>query len=209
MEDEALVVLIQRHGCFHPAQRVLIERHLDWVRRRVAGYAGRCWFPGAEPCDAQQQAVISMVWAIKNYDPIQEGKKRHCRFRTFLEGVIRKRFLDFVRNAFRAARPGKGSPPLGEIPDPASDPPAALLLPLDAPGGDPARTAQDRELFERLRQVFDQLDAEEQELVREHVFRGRPLRELNKEWGVSYRTLKRRWEGVRARFKLGLEDLAG
>jgi DNA-directed RNA polymerase specialized sigma24 family protein len=100
LEDEQLVVLVQECG-YVPARNELISRYnglKDWfIHRR----ADRSALQEADRMDAQQDAVLWILEAIRDYNTAQQFMPRGCRFRTFFYHVLLSRFIDFLRRQGR------------------------------------------------------------------------------------------------------------
>src|SRR5262249_9502119 len=100
LEDEQLVVLIQECG-YVPARDELISRCNDLKDRLIRQRAGRSRLQEADRMDAQQDAVLWMLEAIRNYNTEHQVPPRGCRFRTFLYRVLLSRFIDLLRRQRR------------------------------------------------------------------------------------------------------------
>src|SRR5262249_50289344 len=100
LEDEQLVVLVQECG-YVPARNELISRYnglKDWLIHRRAD---RSALQEADRMDAQQDAVLWILEAIREYNTVQQFMPRGCRFRTFFYQVLLSRFIDFLRRQGR------------------------------------------------------------------------------------------------------------
>jgi DNA-directed RNA polymerase specialized sigma24 family protein len=100
LEDEQLVVLVQECG-YVPARDELISRCNDLKDGLVHRRAARSGLQEADRLDAQQDAVLWILEAIREYNTGQHVIPRGCRFRTFLYRVLLSRFIDLLRRQRR------------------------------------------------------------------------------------------------------------
>src|SRR5262245_10034822 len=82
LEDEQLVVLLQECG-YVPARNELISRYNGLKDRLIHRRAARSGLQEADRMDAQQDAVLWILEAIREYNTGQQFLPRGCRFRTF------------------------------------------------------------------------------------------------------------------------------
>src|SRR5205085_172437 len=100
LEDEELVALVQE--CGHaPARDELISRCQGLKDRLIRRQAARHRLQEADRLDAQQDAVLWTLEAIRAYDTGQQARPRGCRFRSFLHHVLLARFIDALRRQGR------------------------------------------------------------------------------------------------------------
>src|SRR5262249_47771971 len=100
LEDEQLVVLVQECG-YVPARDELISRCIGLKDRFIHRQAARSRLQEADRLDAQQDAVLWILEAIREYNTGQQVVPRGCRFRTFLYRVLLSRFIDLLRRKRR------------------------------------------------------------------------------------------------------------
>ena len=102
------------------ALRALVARYVPVARR-----AGRRWFlAGGDRDDVEQEALIGLCEAVRDYDPEQGSS-----FRSFAELCVSRQVLTAVRGATRHKhRPLNRSVPLTPVPDDAVDLRAALAV---------------------------------------------------------------------------------
>src|SRR5262245_49461551 len=164
LEDEQLVVLAQECG-YVPARDELIYRCNCLKDRLIRRHAAHSGLQPADCMDAQQDAVLWIMEAIRLYRTEEQVKPGGCRFRTFLYRVLLSRFADWLRSRRRRqARLRLGGytffwpdlpPTLQHQGSPAG--PASS-------GGDPQRGVEQDELMARLRQELEQLNGLAREL---------------------------------------------
>src|SRR5215831_15234799 len=100
LEDEQLVVLVQECA-YVPAKEELISRCNGLKDKLIHRLAARNGLQEADRMDAQQDAVLWILEAIREYDTGQQVTPRGCRFRTFLYRVLLARFIDLLRRKRR------------------------------------------------------------------------------------------------------------
>src|SRR5262249_35256397 len=100
LDDEQLVLLVQECG-YVPARDELIARCNGLKDRLIHRQATRSGLQEADRMDAQQDAVLWILEAIREYNTGQHVMPRGCRFRTFLCQVLLARFIDFLRRQHR------------------------------------------------------------------------------------------------------------
>jgi len=202
LEDEQLVVLAQECD-YHPARDELICRCLGLVRQLVGHQASGNRLQEADSRDAEQDAVLWILEAIRRYRTAESVKPGGCHFRTFVHRVVTSRLADFfrhlrLRNHFPLARIGvacrrrsphrlqdEGAPGSGS-PDP-----------------NPLTRAEEDEALARLRQELGRLGAADRELW-DLLAEGIRLRQVAAALGISYDVAKRRRRNLLARLKLAL-----
>ena len=108
------------------ALRTLVARYLPVARR-----AGRRWFlAGGDRDDVEQEALIGLCEAVRDYDPDQGTP-----FRSFAELCVARQVLTAVRGATRHKHlPLNRSVPLSPVPDDVVDlrPALAVADPAEA-----------------------------------------------------------------------------
>jgi len=129
LDDDALARTAQA-GNEH-ALRTLVARYLPVARR-----AGRRWFlAGGDRDDVEQEALIGLCEAVRDFDPEQGAS-----FRSFAELCVSRQVLTAVRGATRHKHlPLNRSVPLSPVPDDVLD-----LRPQLAAVADPAEAVVDR-----------------------------------------------------------------
>ena len=100
LEDEQLVALVQECG-YVPARDELITRYNDRKNWFIHRRAARSGLQDADRMDAQQDAVLWILEAIRAYDTEQQVTPRACHFRSFLYHVLLSRFIDLLRRQGR------------------------------------------------------------------------------------------------------------
>jgi RNA polymerase sigma factor (sigma-70 family) len=100
LEDEQLVVLVQECG-YVPARDELISRCTVLKDRFIHWRAARSGLQEADRMDAQQDGVLWILEAIREYDTGQQLLRKGCRFRTYLYRVLLSRFIDVLRRKRR------------------------------------------------------------------------------------------------------------
>jgi RNA polymerase sigma factor (sigma-70 family) len=190
LDDGPLVVLAQECG-YRPARDELICRHLGLARQFVGHYACRHRLQEVDADDAEQDAVLWVLEAIRRYRTDESVKAGGCHFRSFLHRVIASRLVDFSRRlqlrnhapldavgAACTSRPRYGQGP---------SPPECLE--------EEVRAGLDQELArlgEADRGLWDLMAA------------GTPLRRAAATLGLSYDTAKRRRRKLLAHLKCSL-----
>jgi RNA polymerase sigma factor (sigma-70 family) len=190
LEDEQLVVLAQECG-YVPARDELISRCNGLKDRLIHRRAARSGLQDADRMDAQQDAVLWILEAIRKYNTGQQVMPGGCRFRTFLYRVLLSRFIDLLRRQRRRqARLRLGGYTFG----PLSSPPASErdFSPTGTKGrgGEPQLGMERDELMGRLHQELDRLGGRARELWDLQV-RGMRLREIAAALNLSYDAAKR------------------
>jgi RNA polymerase sporulation-specific sigma factor len=129
LDDEALTRAAQAGNDL--ALRTLVARYLS-----VAQRAGRRWYlAGGDRDDVEQEALIGLCEAVRDYDPEQGAS-----FRSFAELCVSRQVLTAVRGATRHKhRPLNRSVSLTRLPDDVVD-----LRPALAAVADPAEAVVDR-----------------------------------------------------------------
>src|SRR5262245_47014240 len=97
IEDEPLVVLAQECG-YSLANDALLRRCSTQIRRLIRQLAARTGLQDADRQDAQQEAVLWTLEAIRRYRTEEHVKPQGCHFRSFLHRVLTGRFIDFLRH---------------------------------------------------------------------------------------------------------------
>jgi len=186
LEDEQLVVLVQECA-YVPAREELISRCNGLKDRLIHRLAARNGLQEADRMDAQQDAVLWILEAIREYNTRQQVKPRGCRFRTFLYHVLLSRFIDLLRRQCRRqARLRLGL--LSSSPACQRD---GSTSGLESWGGDPQRLMEQDESMARLHQELDRLGGLAPELW-DLLARGMRLHEIAAALDLSYEVVKRK-----------------
>jgi RNA polymerase sporulation-specific sigma factor len=121
LDDDALARAAQDGDDL--ALRALVARYVPVARR-----AGRRWFlAGGDRDDVEQEALIGLCEAVRDYDPEQGSS-----FRSFAELCVSRQVLTAVKGATRHKhRPLNRSVPLSHAPDEVVDLRAALAAVAD------------------------------------------------------------------------------
>jgi RNA polymerase sigma factor (sigma-70 family) len=182
LEDEQLVALVQE--CGHvPARDELISRCHGLKDRLIRRWAASNRLQEADRLDAQQDAVLWTLEAIRAYDSGQQARPRGCHFRSFLHLVLLARFTDLLRRrGRRQARVRLGGCAFGSLSSP------------------PQREAEREELLARLHRELGRLGELAPELWGLLV-RGVRLREAAAALGLSYDAAKRQRRKLIARLR--------
>jgi RNA polymerase sigma factor (sigma-70 family) len=178
LDDEQLVGLVQNYG-YAPARDELIVRCTCLKDRLIQWWAARCGLQEADRMDAQQDAVLWILEAIREYNTGQWVLPRSCSFRGFLYHVLCSRFIDLLR---RQRRRQARFASLTSYPAPRHNGSTA--------GGEPQLGVERDEMMARLDQELDRLGG----LVRELwdlLERGIRLREIATTLNLSYDAAKR------------------
>jgi RNA polymerase sigma factor (sigma-70 family) len=190
LEDEQLVVLVQECG-YVPARNELISRYnglKDWLIHRRAD---RSALQEADRKDAQQDAVLWILEAIREYNTGQQFMPRGCRFRTFFYHVLLSRFNDFLRRqSRRQARVRLGGYKFSWLSSPPASRRDGSSAGPESWGGEPQRGMERDELMARLHQELDRLGGRARELW-DLLVGGMRLREIAAALGLSYDAVKR------------------
>jgi RNA polymerase sigma factor (sigma-70 family) len=191
LEDEQLVVLAQECG-YVPARDELISRCNGLKDRLIHRRAARSGLQEADRMDAQQDAVLWALEAIRGYHTEQQFRGRGCRFRTFLYRVLRSRFIDLLRcRARREARLRLGGCAFGALSSPPGPRHDGSPADPDGRGGGAQRGMERDELMGRLYEELDRLGGAARGLW-DLLARGVGLREAAADLGLSYDAAKRR-----------------
>jgi RNA polymerase sigma factor (sigma-70 family) len=190
LEDEQLVVLVQECG-YVPARDELISRCIGLRDRLIHWRAARSGLQEADRLDAQQDAVLWILEAIREYNTGQQVMPRGCRFRTFLYRVLLARFIDLLRRQRRwQARLRFGGYTFGSLSSPSAPQRDDSSEGPESWGGRPQHGVERDELMARLHQELDRLGGLARELWDLLVRRMR-LREIAAALDLSYDAGKR------------------
>jgi RNA polymerase sigma factor (sigma-70 family) len=190
LADEQLVCLVQECD-YVPARDELICRCSGLKDRLIRRRAARSGLQEADRMDAQQDAVLWILEAIREYDTGQQVMPRGCCFRTFLYHVLLSRFIDLLRRQrrrqtrLRLGRCTSGS--LNSLPAPQRD---GSPADPESWGVRPQRDMERVELMARLHQELDRLEGLSRELW-DLLAKGVRLRETAAALGLSYDAAKR------------------
>jgi RNA polymerase sigma factor (sigma-70 family) len=205
MEDEPLVVLAQECG-YGPAWDELLCRCSAMRERIVGQFAARGGLQEADRQDAEQEAVLWEIEAIRRYHTDEMTKARPCRFRSFLYRVLVARLIDthrrrcFLQDRLRLV--GLNFVWL-EGPRSAQHRRALPDSRPDGDGDDPERLLEQDELLARLRQELQRLSGPARGLS-ELLLGGMRLREIAVVLGMSYEAAKRLRRKLFARLRARL-----
>jgi RNA polymerase sigma factor (sigma-70 family) len=191
LEDEQLVVLVQECA-YVPAKEELISRCNGLKDRLIHWLAARNGLQEADRLDAQQDAVLWILEAIREYNTGQHVIPRGCRFRTFLRHVLVSRFIDLLRRQRRRQAwfrlGGYRFGLLGSFPTAQRDERAPGL---ESWSGNPQHGLERDESMARLHQELDRLGGLAP-LMWDLLARGMRLHEIAAALGLSYEAAKRR-----------------
>jgi RNA polymerase sigma factor (sigma-70 family) len=190
LEDEQLVVLVQECGSV-PARDELISRCNDLKDWLILRRAARSGLQEADRMDAQQDAVLWTLEAIREYNTGQQVMPRGCRFRSFLYHVLLARFIDLLRRQRRRqARLRLGGDAFGSLSSPPAPQRDGSPAGPGSWGGEPQRGMERDELMARLQQELDRLGGRARALW-DLLVRGMRLREIAATLDLSYDAAKR------------------
>jgi len=200
LEDEQLVVLAQECG-YVPARDELICRCNRLKDRLIGRHATYRGLQQADRMDAQQDAVLWIMEAIRQYRTDEHVKPRGCRFRTFLYRVLLSRFADSLRSRRRRqARLRLGGYTFFWPDQPPTPQHHGSPAGPEGGGGDPQRGMEQDELMTRLRQELERLGDLARELW-DLLVRGMRLRDIALTLELSYDAVKRHRRALLARLK--------
>jgi RNA polymerase sigma factor (sigma-70 family) len=191
LEDEQLVLLVQRSGHV-PARDELIARFNGLKDRLICWRAARSGLQEADRMDAQQDAVLWILEAIREYKTRGHTMSHGCRFRTFLQRVLLARFIDLLRRRGRQrARLLLGGCTLGSLTSPTNPDHNGRAMERASSSGEPQRLLERDELMARLHEELGQLGTRAQ-LLWELLARGLRVRDIATALDLSYYVVKRR-----------------
>jgi RNA polymerase sigma factor (sigma-70 family) len=186
-EDEPLVVMAQECGSSLALDELLRRCYTQMVRL-ICQLATRTGLQAADCQDAQQEAVLWTLEAIRRYRTEEHVKLQGCHFRSFLHRVLTARFIDFLRHLrLRESH----FPLLGEVSSEAAGR-TQLGLPvvLDA-FSDPLALMEQGERRARLERELERLSSLDRHLW-DLLAQGLPLRRAAAALGITYEVAKRR-----------------
>ena len=190
LADEQLVVLVQECGNV-PARDELICRCNGLKDRLIRGRAALSGLQEADRLDAQQDAVLWILEAIRAYNIGQQVMPRGCCFRTFLYHVLVLRFIDFLRSQRRRrARLVLAGYTFGSLNSPSAPPRDGSSVSPESWGGAAERGMEREELMARLHQELNQLGGLSRELW-DLLARGMRSCAIAAALGLSYDAAKR------------------
>ena len=190
LEDEHLVVLVQECA-YIPAREELIARCNGLKDRLIHRLAVRNGLQEADRMDAQQDAVLWILEAIRVYNTGQQVMPGGCRFRTFLYNVLLSRFIDLLRRQRRRQeRLLLGGYRFGLLSSSAAAQRDGIKSALESWGGDPQRGMEQGESMARLQQELDRLGGLAPQLWNLLV-KGMRLQEIAETLDLSYEVAKR------------------
>src|SRR5262249_51940683 len=159
--------------------------------RLIHQLAARTGLQEADRMDAQQDAVLWILEAIREYNTGQQVMPRGCRFRSFLYQVLLSRFVDLLRRQRRRqARVRLGGYPFGSLSSPPAPHHDGSRAGPESWGGEPQRGMERDELMARLHQELDRLGGLARELW-DLLVRGMRLRDIAAALDLSYDAAKR------------------
>jgi RNA polymerase sigma factor (sigma-70 family) len=204
LEDEPLVVLAAECG-HRPARDELIRRYLPLKEGLVSRCAARARLQEADRQDAQQDAVLWLVEAIRRYRAEEQVKPGGCRFRSFLYRVLSARFIDFLRHwrRLRSHFPQAGAEPVDSTQGGGGRHPGDSAGPTGGGPADLVRGAQEGELRARLLGELARLGGPAHRLW-ELLAGGASLREVARVLNLSYDAVKRRRRQLFAKLRASL-----
>jgi RNA polymerase sigma factor (sigma-70 family) len=204
LDDEQLAI-VAHESDNSPAQDELLRRCLAQTGRRVCSLAARAGLQEADRNDAQQEAVLWLLEAIRRFRAEESLNPHGCHFRSFLHRVLTARFIDFVRSLRRRE---SHILLLGLSARDAEE--AGALRPVVPSGGDCQTAMEHDELHDQLARELDQLEPLSHHLW-DLMVQGVPLRSAATALGISYDAAKRRRRDLFARLKTALaaESAAG
>lgn len=163
LDDDTLVVLLADAAGSHPAADVLLLRHLDWLRRRVAIDGAKLGLSPSDIEDAQQSLVLDIVpCAVASFRSIPPASSIGQSFRSFLRHVLRKRLCNFVRQLRRLEGHIDRSLDVYALLERGIGTCAGCSRQRPGCAGDPSRSVERCELFECLEAILNQLPTSEQ-----------------------------------------------
>jgi RNA polymerase sigma factor (sigma-70 family) len=205
MEDEPLVILTTECE-FQPAQDELIRRYLPLKEQLVRRHTALTALQQADHDDAQQDAILWILEAIRRYRTDEYIKPGGCHFRSFLQRVLDARCIDFLRRLqrFRNHFPLTGGAlPAASTSSSGKDRPHNRATPGERAEG--VQGAQELGLRARLLEQLTQLDGPSRQLW-DLLARGMPLRKIAIVLNVSYDAAKRRRRKLFANLCSSLSD---
>ena len=197
LDDEQLAIVAQESDN-SPAQDELLRRCLSQTGRLIYGLAARAGLQEADRNDAQQEAVLWLLEAIRRFRAEESLNTHGCHFRSFLHRVLTARFIDFVRCLRRRESHifllGSGAQDAEEM---------GVVRPVGPSGGDCQTAMEQDELRDQLARELDRLEPLAHHLW-DLMVQGVPLRSAATALGISYDTAKRRRRDLLARLKTAL-----
>jgi RNA polymerase sigma factor (sigma-70 family) len=188
LEDEQLVVLAQECG-YAPARDELISRCNGLKDRLIHRRAAQSGLQEADRMDAQQDAVLWILEAIRQYNTEQQVMPQGCRFRTFLYHVLLSRFIDLLRRR-RQVRLRLGVYTFDSLSSPPAPQRDGSPARPESWDGEPQRRMERDELMARLHQELDRLGGRARGLW-DLLVEGMRLREIAATLDMSYEAAKR------------------
>jgi RNA polymerase sigma factor (sigma-70 family) len=141
--------------------------------------------------DAQQDAVLWIMEAIREYRTEQLFKQRGCRFRSFLYRVLVARFIDLLRcRGRRQARLRLGGYTFVWLSSPSATEHCGIPAGAGSCGGDCWSEMEQGERMARLHQELDRLDGRARRMW-DLLVSGKRLREIAAALDMSYDAAKR------------------
>jgi RNA polymerase sigma factor (sigma-70 family) len=204
LADEPLVLLARECG-HRPARDELIRRYLPLKERLVNRRAARAGLQEADRQDAQQDAVLWTIEAIRRYRAGEQARPGGCQFPSFLHRVLSARFIDFLRHRhrLRGRFPLAGVGPDGPTWDPGYRHHADTGGPAGGEAWDPVGRAEQGELRARLLGGLGRLGEPSRRLW-DLLAEGARLREIAALLNLSYDSVKRRRRELLAKLRASL-----
>jgi DNA-directed RNA polymerase specialized sigma24 family protein len=199
MGDEELVVLAQECE-FRPAVDELVLRYHEPIGRAIVHKARRTPLIAKDIEDARQNAFFALREAIAGYRTLEMVKPGGCRFRSYAGTVALARFWDFVKRIRRLHNRYRclpGTP--GEGPD---EPRPRSSWRHASSSAEPVVGQQDQAT---LRQAVERLDGPARFLWQQ-LATGKKLRQIVRECGRSYNSLKHQKRKLLARLSAVVKD---
>lgn len=201
LTDEELVVLAVECG-YAPATELLLQRVHVTSTRIVMGRARRLHLSNEDTDDAVQNAVFAVLRAINRYDTRRMIPPAACKFRTFMERVVRDDFKDFVSALWRRK---VHFPQFCEGDRHAGDCAAENAWASADPAAGPCRVAQQNELVMILRETIKQLSQCERSLY-ESRLAGDSLTSIAATLNISSFAAKRLWQKLLTKLRKSLQQ---
>jgi RNA polymerase sigma factor (sigma-70 family) len=196
LSDDDLVVLAQKTRWRSPVAE-LTRRHADGLDRLVSWLAARFALSREDAAEARQQANLVLVSVVLRYKARAGAAAGGSGWRRFLHGAVRLALQEFARKRRREERHLDRSLSAADALEGQARHHAAPDCPqLASPAADPATAAEWRENEALVQRALDALPAGERWLW-ESVGRGRSLKEIADEMGVSYATVRRHHRAMR------------
>jgi hypothetical protein len=188
-DDELLVVLAQFGS--RSAERELMSRYYQMVKDKISFLARKMKLPRQEVPDAQEQGMLWFHEAIGRYKIVTQPAERRRSFRSSVNWLLGKRFLNLVkRHRWTQKRFDRSERAVRKLEE-ATVPLIGLSLPSRCQGdGGALLPFEEDEFRRRLEWAVKQLRPELQDLW-QCVKAGRKTDWIAKDLAVSRRTILR------------------